>query len=53
MGFPKHVVAICGFLLFFGKSFFSWGWAWRPAFLIGIVGFMIGMFSDRAFRGSY
>ena len=53
MVFPKHVVAICGFLLFFYKSFFSLGLAWRPAFLIGIMGYMIGMFSDRACRGSY
>lgn len=53
MAIPKHVVAICGFLSFFYKSFFSLGFAWRPAFLIGVVGYMIGMFTDRAFRGSY
>jgi len=53
MAFPKHVVAIVGFLIFFSFTFFKWDFNWRPAFIFGVIGFMIGMFTDRAFRGSY
>jgi len=50
--FPEAVAPLSGFFLFFGKPFFQWNFSWRLAFLIGIIGFTMGMFLDRGLRGS-
>lgn len=52
MGLPEYVMPLLGSFVFFGKPYFDWGLSWRLSFLIGIIGFTIGMFADRGFRGS-
>ncbi|MEK6914129.1 MAG: hypothetical protein AABW83_00605 [Nanoarchaeota archaeon] len=53
MAFPKHILSTLGFLTVFFIALFNWNLPWRLSFLIGIAGFAMGMFTDRAFRGSY
>ena len=50
--FPGYIAPLIGFALFFYKPYFNWNLSWRLAFLIGVVGFTLGMFADRACRGS-
>ena len=53
MDFPEYLIPILGFILFLYKPFFIWAFSWRLSLIIGVVGFSLGMFIDRSFRGSY
>jgi len=53
MDFPEYLMPILGFFLFLYNPLITWSFGWRLSLIIGVVGFSLGMFVDRAFRGSY